>query len=291
MPRALPSDFVARYARAPAQTTIDTAISLHQNVRDVLGDAEYLTFLQGSYKNDTALADMNDVDIVALWRSAKPNFWGSYDWPALFGAIERKLEADARYRGKWKRHDKCITLSTSANIDIVPAAPEAGLDSDPVLIYSFRESEPRKNWPRLHFQNGARKSEATNGRFKQMVRLFKAWAKCHFDKKKIAPSYYLECLLFSLPNKLFTGDMADSFVHLGRDICTRYGGGLQATYELERIGGKGNLFTNEEWDIERFRLFRTTLAAALSHAEQALAESDMTRAKAAWRRAFAGHDA
>lgn len=289
--RALPADFVARYARAPAKTTTDTAISLHQNVRDVLGDADYLTFLQGSYKNDTALADMNDVDVVALVRSARADFWGNYNWPALFAAIERKLDADSRYRGKWKRHDKCITLSTSVSIDIVPAVRQGVPEDDPILIYSFKKDATRENWPRLHYLNAARKSERTNGSFKQMVRLFKRWAKCHFGAEKVAPSYYLECLVYSLPSELFAGDLGEDFARLGREVCTRYGGGFFGTSNLRRIGGEGDLFSSEEWDIERFRRFRSTLATAVDRAEQALVEPDPIRAKALWRQAFAGHDA
>ncbi len=77
--------WIARYARPPSQTTIKNAISLHQNVRDLIGQCSYDTILQGSYKNDTALADMNDVDVLAIctditkasirWWEAKRTNW------------------------------------------------------------------------------------------------------------------------------------------------------------------------------------------------------------------------
>ena len=291
MAKALDADFVAKYARPPSKTTLDQAISLHSNVRTTLGDAEYLTFLQGSYKNDTAIADMNDVDVVALCRAPAKTFWDNPDWQVLFAAIERKLQANPNYQGKWKRGDKCITLHTSVKIDIVPAVATKAVDDDPIDIHSFSSSSSRKNWPRLHYVNAAKKSGTTNGAFKQSVRLFKRWARCHFAKEKVAPSYYLECLLHSLPNPLFTADLAAGFVALGRDICTRYGGGFSASYVLPRIGGQGDLFSCSEWDITRFRRFRTTLESSIEEVQRAVTEVDPSRAKAAWRRAFAGFDA
>lgn len=36
----LPADFVARYARPPSDTTVSRAISVHQSVRDLLGDSD-----------------------------------------------------------------------------------------------------------------------------------------------------------------------------------------------------------------------------------------------------------
>lgn len=286
---SLDNDFVVRYARPPAQTTLDRAISLHRNVRDVLGETDYLTLLQGSYKNDTALADMNDVDIVAIVRNPPvTSFWSEVDWARIFSTIESKLAGDSRYQGKWKRHDKCITLDTGVNIDIVPAVPGRDADVDPIEIYSWGRGRSRKNWPRIHYENAAKKSAATSGTFKQAVRLFKNWARCHFGDQKVAPSYYFECLIYSLPDKLFTGELADVFVALSEDILVRYGGGFSATYTLSRVGGEGDLFTSAEWDIDRFRRLRSQLTDSLVHAKVAVRELDLTRSRAAWRMAFAG---
>ena len=287
--RALDADFVASYASSPPASTVERAISLHENVRALLGDSDYVTFLQGSYKNDTALADMNDVDVVAVSTTARPGFWG-YDWKAVFKDVEQRLEQTPYYRGKWKRHDKCITLNTQVSIDIVPAVPVETPAKDPIQIYSFSEESTRKNWPRDHYKNAAEKSRRTNNAFKQSVRLFKRWAKCHFpDERKVAPSYYLECLLHSLPDALFSGDLAADFVSLGEDIGRRYGGFFGES-SLMRIAGRGDLLTSNEWASENFQKFRSHLAASVEHSKRALGEARPERAKAAWRMAFGGYN-
>lgn len=290
MARALDADWVASYARAPAQTTLDRAISLHNNVRELLGETGYATFLQGSYKNDTALADMNDVDVVVVNTNIRQKrFWSDYDWGRIFSGIEDRLQSDSRYRDKWKRHDKCITLNTTVKIDIVPAIHVDRPEADPIAIFSFSRERERKNWPRLHYENGAKKSRATDGAYKPSVRLFKRWAKCHFAGEKIAPSYYLECLLHSLPTNLFSADLAQGFVALGREIVERYRG-LYTFQDLDRIAGEGNLLVEREWGEDAFKRFIRTLTASVEEAEAALRETESLRAKAAWRRAFYGFE-
>lgn len=53
MPNLVPEGDAKRYEAAPPQSTIDAVKRLHSTIRDVLGSS-YETFLQGSYKNDTA---------------------------------------------------------------------------------------------------------------------------------------------------------------------------------------------------------------------------------------------
>jgi tRNA nucleotidyltransferase (CCA-adding enzyme) len=66
---------IDRYSAGPSVTRTSQVKALHENIRSALetwGDRKYDTFLQGSYRNGTAIKDINDVDIVALydpWRS------------------------------------------------------------------------------------------------------------------------------------------------------------------------------------------------------------------------------
>jgi hypothetical protein len=64
MAHLVPEQALYRYEATPTQTTVDVVKSLHTNIRAALGSS-YETFLQGSYKNDTATGAL-DVDIVAL---------------------------------------------------------------------------------------------------------------------------------------------------------------------------------------------------------------------------------
>lgn len=287
---SLASTFVAQYARVPSASTVERAVSIHENVRALLGDGDYATFLQGSYKNDTALWDMNDVDIVAVSRGlVSTHFNGTtptngVSWDEIFARVERKLQADARYRGKWTREDKCIRLNTGVKIDIVPAVRIGSIDADPVSIHSFAARGERKNWPRGHYEAGTAKSGRTNGAYKQTVRLFKRWARCWFGTRKVAPSYYLECAVFAHPDAEFTGDLERDFITVGARLA-------QVPYSstlLPRLVGEGDLLTPSEWDQPRFQEFQTTLLNALRYAVGAQGVYSEQRAREMWVAAFNG---
>ncbi|QSQ21802.1 hypothetical protein JY651_42745 [Pyxidicoccus parkwayensis] len=286
MRHALDNEFVLNYARPPADAVRSQAIQHHQQVRARLGDTDYVTFLQGSYSNDTALADMNDVDIVAVRRGmggtgSAP--LSAEQWSTLFRAVGDKLAP----LGPWKQEDKCIRLNTpGVRVDIVPAISLGNTPAeDPITIYSFRTGRQKKNWPHGHQARGRQKSDATHGHYKQAVRLFKYWKACCFGSRKVAPSYYLESLLYSLPNELYAGDLATNFVTLAGEIGRRY---PSAHGSLSRIAGEGNLLSPDEWGADAFREFLGRLAIARADAERALREIDSERARSAWRAAFNG---
>lgn len=292
---ALDSDFVEKYARIPETPTINRAIKLHEEVRSLLGDQEYATLLQGSYKNSTYLHDMNDVDIVAVSKSLTSRQFGSVGsgrgsvtWDEIFGRIENKLNGHRDFKNRWIRDDKCIKIKMDVNIDVVPAVKIHSPTDDPISIYSFKERSERQNWPRSHYSNGARKSEETNGNFKQNVRLFKQWAKANFGDRKVAPSYYIECLLYHLPSHVFTGTLATDFVNLSEEIIRRFGGHYH-TPHLGRVAGDGNILQESEWSHRQFDEFIRTIRTSLAYAKQALACQSPSAARDYWIRAFDGY--
>jgi hypothetical protein len=293
MTRALDNAFVLTYAQKPDDAVVARANALHQRVRLILRDQDFLTFLQGSYSNDTALANMNDVDIVAVRRGLRggPNpALGRDMWKLLFSDIEDRLQQEPHFRGRWKREDKCIRLASDVKIDIVPAIA-LGNDpaGDPIAIYSFQAGREKKNWPHGHHARGRKKSDDTHGHYKQVVRLYKRWRTSHFSSPKVAPSYYLECLLYSLPNNLFVGDLATNFVAVAQQIGRLFPNPQAwSTRSLPRIEGGGNLLSPDEWEADAFEQFRVKLAQSLPHAARALTEPDNDRARKAWKAAFNG---
>ena len=66
------------------------------------------------------------------------------------------------------------------------------------------------NYPNLHCQNLTVKHQATNGKFKPMIRIFKNLRTKMIEDgliaKGSAPSYYIEGLLYNVPNGQFVGD-------------------------------------------------------------------------------------
>jgi len=284
-------DFVERFAYGPPESTIQRAVSLHQNLRAMLPEEHFLTFLQGSYRNGTALADINDVDVVVVYRGVERSGWfPDYSWAQIFDVLRQRLNADSRYAGKITLRDKCLNIGTGINLDVVPAIHDGTPGSDPIWIYSRSQETERRNWPRQHHERCTAKNTRTRGAFKRTVRLLKRWSRCHFGASRVAPSYYVECLLYSLPDKAFEEDsLARSFCLVANAVDSAYRDKWWPV--LPRVGGEGDdLLGSKEWSIEAFVAFQQALYASREHAMVALTEESPQRAKAAWRRAFNGFD-
>lgn len=73
------------------------------------------------------------------------------------------------------------------------------------------------NYPKLHSANCTAKHQATNGWFKPMVRILKNLRSRLVDDGTInagvAPSYYIEGLLYNVPNDKFGGSYTDTFAN------------------------------------------------------------------------------
>ncbi|TWC64245.1 hypothetical protein FBX98_11789 [Burkholderia sp. SJZ115] len=73
------------------------------------------------------------------------------------------------------------------------------------------------NYPTQHSENLTRKHQGCNGWLKPTIRILKNLRSSLIDNGElqsgIAPSYYLEGLLYNVPNELFGSSYADSFVN------------------------------------------------------------------------------
>lgn len=276
---------VHRYRKAPSDTTISKAASAQNNIRDILGP-DYETFLQGSYKNDTSTSDFNDVDIVAVVKQTHSGTFSSkvatssVSWDHIFSAIEAKLNASPLYRGKFTRADKCITINAGITVDVVPAVHITDATQDPIAIFSFREDRERLNHPRVHYANGKSKNERTSGHYKPVTRMMKAWAAAHFDGTDVAPSFYIESMVHSAPDNLFTSDHAVSFVRVALDMTTK----LAGNGPVLNVAGTKNIF--DEWDQNKRLTVRNQLLASLQHIKNALDATSESDANRHWHAAF-----
>src|SRR5687768_3545047 len=94
----------------PNPTVASGAAREHQHVTALIEDRSGpaapiapVCFLQGSYKQQTAIHDINDVDVVALCQLWYPSSSGSGDgWnrDRIFATIVAALARSARYAGK-----------------------------------------------------------------------------------------------------------------------------------------------------------------------------------------------
>ncbi|MCW4005261.1 MAG: nucleotidyltransferase [Candidatus Bathyarchaeota archaeon] len=230
---------------------VTTSINAHQSIRTaLLSDNSPIKgrtmdfYLQGSYKNDTNVRGDSDVDVVIqlddvfysdtsqlndeqrnLHRAAFPdaayNYWN-------FRADVLKALTDYYGIAKIRAGNKSIKLAgdtNRVNADVVPCVQyrrykrfQNITDQDYVEgMLFFTQSEQRQiiNYPKKHYENGCTKSDKTDGWFKQTVRVLKnARSKLVDDgiiAENLAPSYFVECLTYNVPNAMFGGNWQSTY--------------------------------------------------------------------------------
>jgi hypothetical protein len=209
----------------------------------------YKPFLQGSYKNHTNIHGDSDVDTIirldsvyrknlsALTEAQKVVYRkrASYASNSLGDFRERVVEALRDHYNDdgiladdhVSEKDKCIAVETPyLDADVVvcqkfrlyystdDSDPE-GFDYVTGIRFETRSGNEIINFPRQHYQNGTDKHQSTNQRFKPMVRCFKN-ARTHLVEKReipedLAPSYFIECLVYNAPDDCFKQSYRDSF--------------------------------------------------------------------------------
>lgn len=206
------NSLIDHVSKSVSQTTISEISSFQTNIRRLL-EPQYDTFLQGSYANDTAISDINDVDIVALERTNGnlPSIGvNSY----IFSDIKSKLEMDRSYLNRIIIGRKCLTVQlVTRKADITPAVSSifsipANNFNEPISIV-----QNIANFPKTHKYNGQVKNQSTNNNYKKIVRMLKNYIN-NWNIKNIAPSFHIECMIFSYPNNWFSNDLALSLQNI-----------------------------------------------------------------------------
>lgn len=173
-------DLARQVEPTPAQKA---AASRSQNyLRSLLtsgqfGDRVLDVYLSGSYARDTALAPIDDVDIVVV---VDPAGWSRSFWSTT-PAPDQILESFARairYRYPnssvyMQRRSVCLTLD-HLHIDVVPAVALPG-DGHRIQIPDADSGEWITSAPRRHTEIATEINQRHGGRFKPEVKLLKYW--------------------------------------------------------------------------------------------------------------------
>lgn len=252
------------------------SIQTHESIRDALDsytrwpqDVAFTKFLQGSYKNATNLQRDSDVDLV-VQLSARVQT----QVVALRGTrLERDESHIMAYR-KWRsfRDHTLNALRATYGTDTVTSGRKsltisrgpipANADVVVTLHYEdglafFLPDEHRwvVSYPQLHYERGISKEESTNKRYKRVIRMFKA-ARNHLKETDeinddTAPSYFIECLLFNVPDELFRPRLVQSYERIVEYLSTT---------DLQRFrcqNGKRELFgpSADLWNSKKARKY------------------------------------
>ncbi|HRH23356.1 MAG TPA: nucleotidyltransferase [Candidatus Magasanikbacteria bacterium] len=285
------STLIDKLIKGPSPSKGNEIANLQNYIQDILS-VGYHTFLQGSYKNDTAISDINDVDIVAL---RLQTYSGTHSpqpttqiilWDSIFSEIEAKLKAQTRYNWTVSRGDKCINIRGGFNADVVPAA-QIGTDHlvDPIAVYSFRDNVEKINKPRIHYKNGVDKNKLTNNTYKPTVRMFKNWVKNHFgDDKKTISSFKMEALVHSAEHSLFSDDYAVNFPVIANTIINKFRNSYTLPGYISSVCGTENIIAN--WDPVDRAKFIQKLNESKDNALHAINATSQWHADDYWKRAF-----
>lgn len=199
----------------------------------------YNPFIQGSYANSTNVYKDSDVDIVLELISIffddisqlpqeQQNLWTAHRNAATYTIIDFKNDIYNALTNSYKQEsitigNKSIKISESLfrmPVDVVPCFrmrkftsytnPQINSFHQGIAIYDQNEGRFIPNFPFQHLTNGLLKNSITQAgeRYKQFVRLVKNIRNYLVEKKfieeNLAPSYFLECLIYNVPNNFFT---------------------------------------------------------------------------------------
>lgn len=208
-------------------------------------------FLQGSYKNDTNIFGDSDVDVVVVntdifnWDGSglpldqrmKLDAWMGGLGGVTYSSSDFKRDVLATLTAYYgaasvNPRPKCITVAADSgrlSADVIVCVNhrfytrfENGNDARYIEGIAFwtPEGDRITNFPKHHYNNGVVKhaENATNGWYKPTVRMVKNFRKAMVDRRAladgIAPSYFVECLVYNAPNACFGGTCQATMIEI-----------------------------------------------------------------------------
>lgn len=166
----------------PTAAQKEGAVRSHNYLRDVLCTGQFASriktsYLSGSYARDTAIAPLDDVDIIFV---VNPQAWpiGLLASAPSPETILRSFANAVRYRYpnssvKTQRRSICLQLN-HLDIDLVPAI-EADSIGQMIFVPDAETGYWIKSSPKLHSEAATRVNQSRSGNFKPLVKLLKNW--------------------------------------------------------------------------------------------------------------------
>jgi hypothetical protein len=241
-------------SQGPTAQFTDTYNRICGNLLDVGAPyprADTEVFLQGSYKNDTNVYGDSDVDIVLCHTGAfykdlsrlSAEDRHAYDATAggvTYGYADFKRDATAyimRLYNNVNAGKKALYMSGGnsgrRNADVLIASHfrryyefkswQNGRYDEGVCFFPSGESMI-ENFPKQHSNNCTTKHQNTKNYFKPMIRIFKNMRNTMIGKgllaDEVAPSYFIEGMLYNVPNDKFDGTYQQTWINCFNHIVT-----------------------------------------------------------------------
>jgi hypothetical protein len=287
----------------PGSTFTQTAASQHNTIRNLIEDrngpaAELapVTFLQGSYRQQTAIYAINDVDIVALCNLSYPGTPGgtgkSYGRDEIFRIIAAPLLADGRYRDKvrYGPQSMCIKVDLGIKVEILPVVFKKGATdsgTEPFVLYRPEKGIWEDGYARYHqtWLSMKNSAERTGGNFIPAIKVLKH-IRSLFGLNAV--SFHLECLLNFMNDANYIGGPADYIATVFRSIAAHKPEDWYKARVMTPCGDR-DIFTASEWKAEEWWKFHELIVKCSNVAEQAITTNRESLAIENWQ-AILGND-
>lgn len=231
---------------------------------------DHEVYLQGSYANSTNIRGDSDVDVVVetqsvFYHNVPPHLHhqygltggAPYTWAQFRAEVRRALVG---YYGVGSISDGNKSLKVRGNphrlnADVVPCNAYRQYQGDRYaqgMTFWTRAGVQVVNFPRHHRHNGARKNDDCGTRYKPNARVFK---NARNRANNNFPSYFLECLIYNIPNRCFGPRFAPTFSNALDHLVAASNAGTLGSFRCQN---------------EQQLLFGTELHQANMHAAQNL---------------------
>lgn len=269
----------------------ESAKSAHKTIREALEEGElrgaaegleFVTKLQGSYRNSTMVRGSGDVDILIIRTdtyhadfSRVPDH--SRDFAPPINPVQAfEDHAEAVHRTlqyqygapNVSRGEKAIDIDSNSLLrgaDVVPCIQHRKFwDNHPGnymrgIAFWAEDGTKVVNFPDRHRFQGARYQEWTNGNYKETIRLFKNLRNelvenGRLDKEQ-APSYFIECLLSNVPVSILRNDDLRERVESTVEYLASQTDEELAAFTTQH--GLRDLFgpASTQWDVNEYQKF------------------------------------
>lgn len=225
----------AATSSAATYTSIKAALDAHTWPTGM----EYIVYLQGSYQNATNIRGNSDVDVVVEMTSVFYSDLTEEEKRARNLSAAKFTYDDLRREvvSALTAYYGVAAVDTSGPNAIAVAANGSRLKADVLPCVTYREynhgytpvegvkfwnqqtKQEKINFPKIHINNGQAKNQnGTSQRYKPSVRMMKNAREQIIGSddllRKRYPSYFVECLIFNVPDDQFTGSRQDTFVNI-----------------------------------------------------------------------------
>lgn len=255
-------------------------------------DVSFDIYLQGSYRNSTNIRGDSDVDVVvefsSVFYSNKEElnteqlrdfneFYsdGKYSLNSFKEAVIRRLKSyyGEDYVKVGNNSIKVLANSGRLDCDVICCAEYREYRSfsktntsdyaKGIAFWTNQTNEKVVNFPKLHFDNGAAKNQNCNSNYKATIRVIKNIKTRLVNSgtigSSLAPSYFLEGLMYNMPNTDF-----QNITHYSRVLAILNTFHKYSDTELQALVCQNRqryLFgsSRQQWNIIDCKNFRTQL--------------------------------